>query len=183
MFSKELTLLWQAWLRPETSAPEQLWVLSRGRHSSETHFRLPLESEGVEEFDVKSVDRFLLRKCLSRTEKLSLRSKFRKIFLHWLIQQRSCLICLPEDRGVLWVEPGQNICWEWVSTRNKWSSSELWWGLWRLWAVWSRRQGSFQPLQFPLSFQQKSLACNPLQLVMQLFPTKAALRTANGMML
>lgn len=69
MFSKELTLLWPAWLPPETSAPEQLWVLSRGRHSSETHFRLPLESEGVDEFDVKSVDRFLLRKCLSRTEK------------------------------------------------------------------------------------------------------------------
>lgn len=54
---------------PEKSAPEQLWVLSRGRHSSETHFLLPMESESVEEFDVSSVDWFLLRKCLSRRGK------------------------------------------------------------------------------------------------------------------
>lgn len=69
MFSEELALLRPDWLCPEESEPEQLWVLSRGRHSSETHFLLPMESEDVEEFDVNSVDLFLLRKCLLRREK------------------------------------------------------------------------------------------------------------------
>lgn len=77
MFSEELTLLRLAWLCPEKNVPEQLWVLCRGRHSSETHFLLSMESEVVEEFDVSSMDLFLLRKCLSRK-----RFKFCKIFMY-----------------------------------------------------------------------------------------------------
>lgn len=66
MFSEELTLLGKDRPGPEKVVPEQLWVLSLGRHSSETHFLLPIESDAVDEFEVRSVDRFLFRKCLQR---------------------------------------------------------------------------------------------------------------------
>lgn len=66
MFSEEPTLLWQARLCPEKRVPEQLWVLSRGRHSSETHLLLPMESDGMDELEASSVDLFLFRKCLKK---------------------------------------------------------------------------------------------------------------------
>lgn len=69
VFSEELTLFWQDCSCSEKMEPEQLWVLSRGRHSSETHFLLPVESDVGGEFKVSSVDLFLLRKCLWEGEK------------------------------------------------------------------------------------------------------------------
>lgn len=69
IFSGEVTPFWRGWFCSEKIEPEQLWVLSRGRHSSETHFLLPVQSDVVGEFKVRSVDLFLLRKCLLEKEK------------------------------------------------------------------------------------------------------------------
>lgn len=70
MFSEEPTLFRQALLCPENRVPEQLWVLSRGMHSSETHFLLPMESDVSDELEVSSGDLFLFRKCLLRVKKI-----------------------------------------------------------------------------------------------------------------
>ena len=52
--------------------------------------------------------------------------------------------------------------------------------LWGLGALQPRRQGLLQSLKLPLGLQKMALASDPLQLVVQAFPSDAALGAAQG---